>query len=173
MNEVRSRKVIPFWLVVLACFSLYASLAFSLMEILRLPWRIPMPQDLGLVLGVLLLAMGFYMYLWSNRSLGLRRALGKELFKSAAESSLIIAGIYAHSRNPMYSSISLLFLGGFCVSRSTPLAMVTIQAIIHFVVVAKWEEKELTRRFGKEYPEYKERVPFFIPSFRNRLAAKR
>lgn len=132
-----------------------------------------MPRALGLALGVLLLVSGFCMYLWSNRSLGLRRALGKELFKSATESTLITAGVYAHSRNPMYFSITLLLLGAFFVSRSTPVAMLTVLAFIHFVVVAKWEEKELTKRFGKEYQEYKQRVAFFIPSFRNRLAAKR
>jgi protein-S-isoprenylcysteine O-methyltransferase Ste14 len=34
--------------------------------------------------------------------------------------------------------------------------------------VAKWEEKELTERFGKTYLDYKARVPFLIPRLRRK-----
>jgi len=32
-----------------------------------------------------------------------------------------------------------------------------------FRFAAKWEEEELTERFGDEYLSYKESVPFFFP----------
>jgi protein-S-isoprenylcysteine O-methyltransferase Ste14 len=54
------------------------------------------------------------------------------------------------------------------VSRSTPIAVLTILAFVHFMFVAKWEEKELTERFGKPYRDYKQRVPFFLPSPRRK-----
>ena len=50
----------------------------------------------------------------------------------------------------------------------TPLGILTVVAFIHFMFVAKWEEKELTERFGKTYLDYKARVPFFIPSLRRK-----
>jgi protein-S-isoprenylcysteine O-methyltransferase Ste14 len=35
--------------------------------------------------------------------------------------------------------------------------------MILFYFVSKWEERELTERFGEEYLRYKEAVPRFIP----------
>ena len=75
---------------------------------------------------------------------------------------------YAHSRNPLYFSVTLLLAGWFCVSRFTPLGILTVLAFAHFMLVAKWEEKELTERFGKTYLDYKASVPFFIPSLRQK-----
>jgi protein-S-isoprenylcysteine O-methyltransferase Ste14 len=39
----------------------------------------------------------------------------------------------------------------------------TVLFLVHFMLVAKWEEKELTERFGNQYRDYKQRVPFLIP----------
>jgi protein-S-isoprenylcysteine O-methyltransferase Ste14 len=169
MDTVLRRRLPPFWLIVLACFLLYGSLSVGLTMLLGLPWRLPMPRSIGLIAGDILLVLGFCMYVWSNKSLGLKRALGKELFKSATESTLITTGAYAHTRNPIYLSVTLLFLGVFCVSCSVPIGIMTVLAFVHFMLVAKWEGKELTKRFGKEYLAYKQCVPFFIPNFGARL----
>ena len=166
MNTVPRKRKPPFWFVVLLCFLLYSVLTGGLMMGFGLPWQIPLPRALGLIIGDLLLVFGFCLYIWSNRSLGLKRALGKELFKPAAKSTLVTTGAYAYTRNPIYVSVTLLFLGLFCVSRSTPIGIMTVFAFIHFMLVAKWEEGELAKRFGKEYQDYKQRVPFFIPSLR-------
>lgn len=40
--------------------------------------------------------------------------------------------------------------------------------MIHVYLVAKWEEKELTQRFGEEYLQYKRRVPFIISFLKKR-----
>lgn len=168
VNTVSRKKLPPFWAVVILLFLLYGLLSVGLTRAFGLPWRAPIPLALRLSIGIPLLALGFGMYVWSHRSLSLRRALGKELFKPAAESTLVTTGAYAYSRNAIYLSVTLLLLGLFFVSRSTPIAMLTLFAFVHFMLVAKWEERELTERFGKEYLDYKQRVPFFIPSIRRR-----
>ena len=166
MGTLVPRRLPPFWLIISLFFLLYGSLSVGLTVVFSLSWLAPLPVIPVLAVGVLLIAFGCGMYIWSFRSLSMRRAFGKELFKTAAESALVTTGAYAHSRNPIYFSITLLLAGWFCVSRLTPLGLLAVLAFVHFMFVARWEEKELTERFGKTYLDYKTRVPFFIPSLR-------
>lgn len=168
MDTVSRKRLLPFWAVVITLFFLYGLASVGLTKVFGLPWRAPIPLALRLSIGIPLLAFGAGMYVWSNRSLSLKRALGKELFKPAAESTLVTTGAYAYSRNAIYFAITLLLLGLFFIWRSTPIAILTLFGFVHFVLVAKWEERELTKRFGKEYLDYKQRVPFFIPGIRRR-----
>jgi len=117
MTATPRRWLPPFWLVIILFFLFYGSLSVGLKMACGLPWSAPLPVIPALAIGVLLLAFGFGMYAWSIKSLTVRRAFGKELFKTAAESTLVTAGAYAHSRNPIYFSVTLLLLGWFCVSR--------------------------------------------------------
>jgi len=168
MAGAAKRRLPPFWLLIILFFLLYGSLSLGLTIAFGLPWLAPLPVIPALAIGVLMLAFGFSMYVWSFRSLSVRRAFGKELLKTAAESTLVTTGAYAHSRNSIYFSVTFLLLGWFCVSRFTPLGFLTVLAFVHFMFVAKWEERELTERFGKDYQNYKQRVPFFIPSLRRK-----
>jgi protein-S-isoprenylcysteine O-methyltransferase Ste14 len=168
MSTLVPRRLPPFWLLIALFFFLYGSLSVGLTVVFGLPWLAPLPVIPALAIGVLMLAFGFGMYIWSIKSLSVRRAFGKELFKTAAESTLVTTGAYAHSRNPLYFSVTLLLLGWFCVSRLTPLGILTVLAFIHFMFIAKWEEKELTERFGKTYLDYKASVPFLIPRLRRK-----
>jgi len=168
MAATARRRLPPLWVLMALFFLLYGSLSVGLTVVFGLPWLAPLPVIPALAIGVLLLAVGFVMYVWSMRSLTVRRAFGKELFKTAAGSTLVTTGAYAHSRNPIYLSVTILLVGWFCVSRFTPLAILTVLAFVHFMFVAKWEEKELTERFGKTYLDYKARVPLLIPRLRRK-----
>ena len=163
MSMISRRKPPPLWIFVILFLLLYGSLSVGLTWVFKLPRSVPIPLSVSLVAGVILLAFGFGWMLWTLRSLSIRRALGKELFKSAAESTLVTTGAYAYSRNPLYFSVIILFLGWFFVLRWTPVAIMTILFLVHFILVAKWEERELTQRFGDQYRNYKQQVPFFIP----------
>jgi len=168
MNSVWPRRLPPLWLLIALFFLLYGSLSVGLTVVFGLPWLAPLPIIPALTVGILLLAFGFGMYIWAIKSLSVRRAFGKELFKTPAESTLVTTGAYAHSRNPLYFSVMLLLAGWFCVSRLTPLGILTVVAFIHFMFVAKWEEKELTERFGKTFLDYKASVPFLIPRLKRK-----
>jgi protein-S-isoprenylcysteine O-methyltransferase Ste14 len=96
------------------------------------------------------------------KNLTLRRVFGKEVNKSKEESHLITSGIFRYSRNPVYFSAILLFAGWAITLRLTFLLILTILFAVWFYILGKWEEKELTRRFGEDYLQYKRSVSFFF-----------
>jgi protein-S-isoprenylcysteine O-methyltransferase Ste14 len=76
-----------------------------------------------------------------------------------AASSLQTTGIYHKTRNPMYLSLLLIYLGLTCIIGNwwclilLPLLLLIIQQY-----VIKREEQYLTRRFGQEYIDYTQSV---------------
>ncbi|WP_338068803.1 isoprenylcysteine carboxylmethyltransferase family protein, partial [Mariprofundus erugo] len=73
--------------------------------------------------------------------------------------TVVTGGIYACSRNPMYTSLVLLLLS-LTLWLGTPFGLIAIAAFIlymyHFQITA--EEEMLTSRFGNDYLAYKARV---------------
>ncbi|MBN2450313.1 MAG: hypothetical protein JXR77_07985 [Lentisphaeria bacterium] len=163
VNRADGRLRVLLRVSVFASFVVYASASVAVTKALRLPWQVPFPRPLGVIAGALLLVAGALLYVRSLEFLGLERALGRELFRPREESRLITGGIYAHTRNPLYLAGTLLLLGCFLLSRFMPLGFLTALFLVHFLGVAKWEERELRRRFGEEYEAYRSRVPFFLP----------
>ena len=128
-----------------------------------LPWYVPVLQPWAVIGGTLLLLLGFIVLTNAFQALGFARALGQELYASKKESRLITAGLYAYTRNPIYLGVILLLGGWFLITRLTMLLIATILFSALFGFVAKWEERELTERFGAQYEQYRRAVPFFIP----------
>jgi len=78
-------------------------------------------------------------------------------------SKMITSGPYKFTRNPMYLGMSLLFFGlaiflGSLVAFSFPLLFI----ILMDATFIPQEEKNLERRFGKKYIEYKNKVRRWI-----------
>jgi protein-S-isoprenylcysteine O-methyltransferase Ste14 len=73
---------------------------------------------------------------------------------------LIDKGFYRYSRNPMYISILLAFVGIYMIFGYLLLLAYFFFALIlfHLVIVYK-EEPELKKKFGKEYTSYMKKVP--------------
>ncbi len=79
---------------------------------------------------------------------------------------IVTAGVYSIVRHPQYLGgllahvgISFLLSAGYSLL-STPLMVVLIY------LISRKEEEELIREFGKEYEDYKRRVPMLIPKLR-------
>lgn len=74
-------------------------------------------------------------------------------------SRLLASGAYRISRNPMYTGLTLAYLGGTLLAGSWwPLATVPIAlALVRNVVIAP-EERYLASRFGQIYLDYRSRV---------------
>ena len=76
-----------------------------------------------------------------------------------AAESLQITGIYKTTRNPMYVSLVLVYLGLTCLIGNwwniilLPLLLLVVQEY-----VIKREEKYLARKFGNEYMDYRQHV---------------
>jgi protein-S-isoprenylcysteine O-methyltransferase Ste14 len=75
---------------------------------------------------------------------------------------VVVAGPYEHTRNPMYVAWALVSVGvSFLVNTAWPLVLLPVAlAVIHVSVLH--EERELDRRFGAEYREYRNRTRRYL-----------
>ncbi len=78
---------------------------------------------------------------------------------------LITNGLYAYIRNPMFLGgfLFLLGLGVLLGSLSLTFIFMPLLIVLYVFYVKAVEEKEMEKKFGQEYLEYKKRVPMFIP----------
>lgn len=72
------------------------------------------------------------------------------------------SGLYAFSRNPMYVSFFLYFLGACMMTRSWLLlaVLVVFQVSVHFMILA--EERWCMETFGEHYTDYQREVRRYI-----------
>ena len=83
---------------------------------------------------------------------------------------LITTGLYSWVRNPMTLGwIIMLFGVGILLNSISLIFIFTPLFILLNVLYLKTiEEKEMEKKFGKEYLNYKKSVPMFLPRFRKR-----
>lgn len=132
-----------------------------------LPLHLSLPTLTKIFISTSLLVIGASICLWSVYSFS--KASGSPVpFNPPKE--LVTTGLYSRARNPMllgwfimlfgvgilFNSISLIFI-------FTPLFI-----LLNILYVKTIEEKEMEKKFGKEYLKYKESVPMFIPRVRRR-----
>ena len=75
---------------------------------------------------------------------------------------LVTDGIYSYSRHPQYLGMGMIIIAWLF---AWPTILTAIMGMIMLVVyyrLARTEEKELEKEFGKKYLEYKKQVPFLI-----------
>lgn len=129
---------------------------------LTLQARLPLRDTLfyytsARIIGALLMLIAVIFFLF--RSL-------KQFFKSnntvvtmLPARSLQTTGIYAYTRNPMYVGMGLFYLGlSLMIGNWWHFVLFPVLLIIVQEYVIKREEKYLTRRFGQEYLDYKQKV---------------
>jgi protein-S-isoprenylcysteine O-methyltransferase Ste14 len=121
-----------------------------------------LPTSLNIVVSVPILAIGLFLMIWSV--LHFIRVKGTPVpFNPPPE--LVTTGLYAHVRNPLLTGVFVLLFGLGVLFRSISLICIFTPL---FILLNVWElkaveELELERRLGKDYVEYKKRVPMFIP----------
>jgi protein-S-isoprenylcysteine O-methyltransferase Ste14 len=81
---------------------------------------------------------------------------------------LITTGLYAYVRNPMLLGmfIFMLGLGVLFGSLSFIFIFTPLFIVINALYLKAIEEKEMEKKFGRDYLEYKKKVPMFFPRFR-------
>ena len=88
----------------------------------------------------------------------------KALFKDHEPSdTLLIQGILKHTRNPMYLGILLIYLSLIFLSISVISIVFYVFVILLYNKMVNFEEAILEKLFGKDYIEYKNKVPKWIP----------
>ena len=77
--------------------------------------------------------------------------------------AFVITGPYQFTRNPMYLGLATLYLG---VSIAAQSLWALILLLLVLVIIQRWaierEEAFLERRFGRDYKEYRARVPRWL-----------
>jgi protein-S-isoprenylcysteine O-methyltransferase Ste14 len=81
-------------------------------------------------------------------------------------------GLYTYVRHPRYAGMFCAVVGAALIA-GTPQLWIVLAVWWPFALIAiRFEEKELTSRFGPGYEEYRKRVPAFLP-FHWRARGKR
>jgi len=126
-----------------------------------------LPTSLNMIVSAPIIAIGLFLMVWSI--LNFVRVKGTPVpFNPPPK--LVTTGPYAHVRNPMVTGVFVLLFGLGVLLRSIPLVSIFTPLFILFNVweLKAVEERELERRLGKDYVEYKKRVPMFIPRLKVR-----
>jgi protein-S-isoprenylcysteine O-methyltransferase Ste14 len=73
---------------------------------------------------------------------------------------LVVAGLYRHTRNPMYNGVLAAILGEAWLFRSAVLFEYALGVFVAFhLFVVLYEERALASRFSAEYAAYRRSVP--------------
>lgn len=120
----------------------------------------PLPRTLSRLLAALLLIPAIGLLLWS---LGLFLKARTSPLPMRPTTSLVFAGPYRWTRNPMYLAMLLLYIG-IALLFDIFWALVLIPLVLLLVVrlVIQREEQYLETKFGDEYRQYRTRVRRWI-----------
>jgi len=110
------------------------------------------------------IVLGFF-FLIPGAWLGLRGVLDLGLHASETHrpERLVKAGLYRKIRHPQYLGAILSHLGISIMLSSLYSFLVTPILMIRDFVICKKEDRELAQEFGKEYEDYQDNVPMFLP----------
>jgi protein-S-isoprenylcysteine O-methyltransferase Ste14 len=110
------------------------------------------PNLPGIVVGILLIFLGEVIRIWAAGHL-------------QKNEILTVTGPYAYVKNPLYIG-SILIAAGFCILADNVylLAAAMFMFCFHYIPYKKKVESDRLRRvFGKEYEDYDEKVPDYLP----------
>jgi protein-S-isoprenylcysteine O-methyltransferase Ste14 len=142
--------------------------AVAIMVILA-PWldkiwglRLSIPLPVRLPLGIVLLMLSVPIVLWTI--IRFLRIKGTPIPFNPPP-TLVLTGLYRLVRNPMHLGWTIVLIGLAILMQSFTLLVIFIPLFIavHIMYLKLIEEKELEKKFGQSYLDYKQRVPMFIP----------
>jgi protein-S-isoprenylcysteine O-methyltransferase Ste14 len=118
--------------------------------------------------ATLLFACGLFVYVKSAKNFTGKQLAGvPEVHSSNTEQFLVTSGIRSRVRHPIYLAHLCEMLAW---SIGTGLAVcwgLTAFAVVTGAVMIRMEDAELEKRFGKDYLEYRRRVPALLPRLKN------
>jgi protein-S-isoprenylcysteine O-methyltransferase Ste14 len=117
--------------------------------------KIAIPTYVALTVGIFLLAMNFLIKILAQKQIG-----ALPVVKS--KSKLVTTGIYGIVRNPLYMSNGLLAIGMAIFLRSMNALLFSIPYSLSYLLIIYFEEKDLLEKYGREYQDYKMKVPYRI-----------
>ncbi len=154
-NERGARVRVPPPLVFLGCVGIAWACHYFFM-----PLRALLDPTLRMVAGLAVVALGVAVVV-SARVLFSRT--GQSPFPWTPTPSLIFAGPYRFTRNPMYLGITTVMVGLGLATNNLWVSIFALPAlaIVHFIAVLP-EERYLTEKFGDGYKHYLTRVRRYL-----------
>ena len=118
------------------------------------------------IVGTVMSLLGIFFILVSFYALAVS---GRGLPAFLLSQKLATEGLYTFTRNPMSLGFYILIVAVGLLKGSIFLILWSLIVIIpaHICFLKFFEERELEFRIGQPYTDYKKRVPFLIPNFRN------
>ncbi|MCX5748690.1 MAG: isoprenylcysteine carboxylmethyltransferase family protein [Candidatus Saganbacteria bacterium] len=112
------------------------------------------PLLLRALCGILLLCLWLYLT---------KSALNIVFVQTREVPSVIRQGPFAYVRHPIYLGSILLYAGLSIITFSMASFFLTAVAAVWYNYAAAYEEKLLLNKYGKDYSEYMEQVPRWMP----------
>jgi len=168
---VMVHSLISFWrrlgltfaypLMVLVLFALIVAIFSSRARLLGEDYG---PNQFLILLAGLLILTDVWLFILVKRQISPATFIGlPELDPQGYPAKLITGGIYTRMRHPRYTQVMLMIFSCSLLVNCLGIYFLCLASIPSFCFVAWLEERELIRRFGREYLEYRKRVPMFIP----------
>jgi protein-S-isoprenylcysteine O-methyltransferase Ste14 len=124
-----------------------------------LRFTIGLPVILNII-GIMLFIAGTLLHIWTGKLLGLLGLMGLPEISPRQEGRLVAEGPFSIVRHPTYLAHTVMFSGIFLMTEVLTVGVLTFSDfVIVNALIIPLEEKELSTRFGREYEEYKKRVP--------------
>ncbi|MGD1039583.1 MAG: isoprenylcysteine carboxylmethyltransferase family protein [Dehalococcoidales bacterium] len=124
--------------------------------------RMLIPLVVRLPLGIILLLIGVPTVCWMI--IRFVRTKGSPIPFNPPP-ALVVNGLYRFVRNPMHLGWTVLLIGVAVLMQSFTLLVIFIPlfVMVHIIYLKLVEEKELEKKFGQAYIDYKKKVPMFFP----------
>ena len=113
------------------------------------------PPIIALFIGAVFTGAGLIIRIVAQREIGVSPAL-------KGRAKLVTTGIYAHVRNPLYLSNGLFAIGLALLFDSLYAFLFSILYTLLYLPIIYLEEKDLLRKYGKEYEEYRKKVRWVL-----------
>ena len=111
------------------------------------------PTPVALIIGIILLGMNLIIKISAQKQIGTIPAL-------KGKGKLVTTGVYGTVRNPLYMSNGLLAMGMAILLRSLYAFLFSIPYFLSYLLIIRLEEKDLLEKYGREYQEYRKKVPW-------------
>jgi protein-S-isoprenylcysteine O-methyltransferase Ste14 len=127
---------------------------------IQMPWQVRL---VSLLMSVAIYFASLALYLWGLRTLGLNfNASSGFGVRLHIDHQLVTQGPYIYIRHPMYLAIILVGWSGLLLYLTWAMLVFAV-IMLGLIYRAYREEQALSQMFGKEWEDYKKRVPGWIP----------
>src|SRR5215471_7282573 len=157
MRRSPYRWLLPLWIAIMAALA-WLSWPWREVRLYSTPWMwLP---------ALVFFLFGLNTYRRVLSEFGAHKLSGEaELRPAEHEQRLVTAGMHARMRHPIYFA-HICNLAGWATGSGllVPLVLLAVSAFVTFPLMVWLEERELAKRFGQEFHDYKKAVPL-LPKF--------